>query len=103
MELITVSHVLAAAIHIAGATDIAGLSKNILSSGNSPMVNDMIIAKGVSHQMVTLEFTNEISSTRSSSVDHVKEYAKETLSLGLLLLEFKDAIREGDGYRVLRC
>ena len=27
----------------------------------------------------------------------------ETLSLGLLLLEFKDAIREGDGIRVIRC
>ena len=35
--------------------------------------------------------------------DNVLEYARETLSLGLLLLEFKDAIKEGDGTRVLRC
>ena len=27
----------------------------------------------------------------------------EVLSLGLFYLEFKDAIREGDGLRVLRC
>ena len=54
------------------------------------MVNVIIIAKAVCHQMVTLAFANETSSTRSSSADHVKEYAKETLSLGLLLLEFKD-------------
>ena len=29
--------------------------------------------------------------------------ARETLSLGLLLLEFKDAVREEDGVRVLQC
>ena len=35
--------------------------------------------------------------------DNIQEYAKETLSLGLLLMEFKDAVKEGDGMRVLRC
>lgn len=30
-------------------------------------------------------------------------YAKEVLSLGLLLEEFLDAIRKGDGLRILRC
>ena len=31
----------------------------------------------------------------------VLQYAREVLSLGLLILEFKDAVREGDGDRVL--
>ena len=31
------------------------------------------------------------------------EYAKESLTLGMIFLELKDAIREGDGTRVLRC
>ena len=31
------------------------------------------------------------------------EYGKEVLSLGILYLEFHDAIREGNGLRVLRC
>ncbi len=35
--------------------------------------------------------------------DGVQEYASETLSLGLLYLEFVDAIKEGDGERILRC
>ena len=35
--------------------------------------------------------------------DHVLEYAKELLSLGLLLMEFTDSIHEGDGERILRC
>ena len=34
--------------------------------------------------------------------DGVNAYACETLSLGLLFLEFKDAIREGDINRVMR-
>ena len=35
--------------------------------------------------------------------DTVHAYACEVLSLGLLYAEFQDAIREGDGLRVLRC
>lgn len=35
-------------------------------------------------------------------LDHTQEYAKEVLSLGLFYMEFQDAIREGDGHRVLR-
>ena len=35
--------------------------------------------------------------------DHVYAYGKEALSLGLLLMEFCDAIREGDGLRILYC
>ena len=35
--------------------------------------------------------------------DTVHTYACEVLSLGLLYAEFQDAIREGDGIRVLRC
>lgn len=35
--------------------------------------------------------------------DHIHEYAKEVLSLSLLYLEFCDAIKEGDGHRIIRC
>ena len=34
--------------------------------------------------------------------DNVYNYACEVLSLGLLYLEYKDAIREGDGERVMK-
>jgi len=33
----------------------------------------------------------------------MSQYASAVLNDGLLLLEFKDAIREGDGPRILRC
>ena len=35
--------------------------------------------------------------------DHILSYAKETLSLGMLYMEFCDSIHEGDGLRILRC
>ena len=35
--------------------------------------------------------------------DHVRAYAKELLSFGLLLMEFIDSICEGDGERIIRC
>ena len=58
------------------------------------------VLEAIVSQYINLSFPSTGSYSRA---DHVIEYAKETLSLGLLLLEFKDAIREGDGSRVLRC
>ena len=44
------------------------------------------------------------SKKRSKSMDHIiREYGKYTLTMWLPLLKFKDAIREGDGERVLWC
>ena len=37
------------------------------------------------------------------ATDGVFAYAKEVLSLALLWAEFEDAIKEGDGLRVIRC
>ena len=39
---------------------------------------------------------------QSTTSDGINAYACETLSLGLLFQEFKDAVREGDGNRVIR-
>ena len=40
---------------------------------------------------------------RGSHADGVFAYASETLTLSLLNAEFEDAIKEGDGERVVRC
>lgn len=53
-----------------------------------------VIVETLISQMVRVDETPE---PICSSIDRVPEYAKETLSLGLTLLEFKDTIREGDG------
>lgn len=39
----------------------------------------------------------------AQNVDHVLEYVKEVLTLGLFYVEHLDAIKEGDGYRLLQC
>ncbi len=41
--------------------------------------------------------------TKRTASDGVHGYAKELISLGLFYMEYSDAIREGDGLRVLRC
>ena len=43
------------------------------------------------------------SELEPNGVDYVCEYAKEVLTHGLLYMEYQDAIREGDGERVLEC
>lgn len=44
-----------------------------------------------------------MSNEKNDASDSVYCYASEVMSLGLLLQEFNDAIREGDGEWILRC
>ena len=52
---------------------------------------------------VDFSMEDDERSEENSESDHVYEYASEVLTLGLLYMEFIDAIREGDGGRILRC
>ena len=47
--------------------------------------------------------TPESNSESDEDPDMVHVYGKNLLSIGLFYLEYSDAIREGDGIRVLRC
>ena len=47
--------------------------------------------------------TFETTDVGSGSRDYIHEYAKEIISLGVLYMEYQDAIREGDGNRVFNC
>ena len=92
---------LSAAMTVAEVQDLQGLSRVILSSEDH-LTTLTSAAKKVCSQFCNIAYcTRARSSTKST--DRVQEYAMETLSLGLLLLEFKDAVREGDGTRVIRC
>ena len=102
MQLATIAHVVSAAIHIAGVTNMSELSSKIMST-DKPMAAVKSLVKTLISEMVRIEYIAGTSESACPSIDSVQEYAKETLSLGLLLLEFKDGIREGDGNRVLRC
>ena len=52
---------------------------------------------------LSIIFSEDTTEDNGKETDTVYEYAKEVMSLGLLLMEFNDAIREGDGNRILRC
>ena len=104
MQLATIAHVMSAAIHIAGVTNISELSPKIMST-DKPIAAVKSLVKTLISEMVRIEYIAGTSESTCPSIDSVQEYAKETRSLGLhvLLLEFKDGIREGDGNTVLRC
>ena len=97
MELISIAHVMSA--RTASITD---LSSKILLSDKPVVAMASLVNNALCSQMVNIKFTAETSNPSCPSNDGVMEYAIETLLLGLMLLEFKDAIREGDRNRVLR-
>ena len=93
MQLATIAHVMSAAIHIAGVTNMSELSSKIMST-DKPMAAVKSLVKTLISEMVRIEYIAGTSESTCPSISSVQEYAKETLSLGLLLLEFKDGIRE---------
>ena len=66
---------------------------------NPTVLQDAV--KKILSQFVDLSYPVK-EKKRSKSMDHVHEYGKDILTMGLLLLEFKDAIRYGGGVRILR-
>ena len=102
LELMVSSHVIAAAVKLLGCSSVEEFHTKVTSEGLNQQLN--AIALWMCDTFVDLKFIHDASSTpKHSDFDHILEYAKETLSLGLLFLEFKDAVKEGDGTRVLRC
>jgi len=66
----------------------------------------MIVLSSISNMIVekTVNLCMQYHDNDSTVLtDHIWEYAVETISLGLLYIIFRDAIREGDGYRVKTC
>ena len=79
------------------------------SADFDPLLRCNLIVKAlqkVVHKYVdisTPSYSLRPSNDKSTVVDTVQEYARDTLSLGLLYMEFADTIREGDGSCILRC
>ena len=49
-----------------------------------------------------LDFDYDPTTTEAKDDDQVRAYAKEILSFGTILMEFNDAVHEGDGKRLMR-
>lgn len=104
-ELVVTGHVVSAAMKILGMTSIKDVPSPCIVSPDIWMSDDserklklLEIASKVVNSFVDLECTY----TEQSQSDKVYAYACEVLSLGLLYLEFHQAVKEGDGDRVMR-
>jgi len=71
------------------------------NSRNRKSVIDRII-DAIVDKYVRMQY-NETSNVAPTTRDGVLDYATNLLSLGCFYLEFRDAIKEGDGLHVLRC
>ena len=112
--IVTEGHILAATMQVFGMTSLDCKPCNTYfpegSSELDPLQRREVLLQAVNKVVtkfvdVTLPRQEEqgTTSTTREAIDSVHEYAKDILSLGLLYLEFTDAIREGDGSRILRC
>ena len=113
-DLIVTGHIIACAMEMLGMSSVNAVpSSNVIQSTDELWMRDdserksvlMEVASQIVDQNVDLSCTFADSQSRESTcvpADSVYTYACETLTLGLLLLEFNDGIREGDGNRVLR-
>ena len=106
--LVVVCHILCAALEILNMNDLndkpcCELIPSNLQEENKDSkqqilrkVADSIVAKTVN---LSLQFKDDLSSAAATSKDHVFEYACKVTSLGLLFLNYREAIKEGDGQR----
>ena len=118
LQICFTGYILAAVMSALGMEDIDGsplasivspdswmedesVRRSVLTRIASEIVDTHIDLKSEFHMQSELPATpaNQPCTNPSSTV---YEYTKEVLSLGLLYLNFKDAVREGDGERVLR-
>ena len=55
-----------------------------------------------SHVNFSMDSSSQVQG-QEPQLDHILEYGREVMTLGLLYMEFLDGVREGDGERILRC
>ena len=61
------------------------------------------LCESVVDSFIKFSFHNSSLPDTSIGVDLIQDHSIELLSLGCFYLNFRDAIKEGDGERVLRC
>lgn len=111
--LIVEAHIVTACMHVFSMTSLDDTPANTLFPPESyqlpPKQRRSVFLSAIMavvKQFVNITYSESdgcVTHTPKRDVDHVQEYAREVLGLGLLFMEFADATREGDGGRILRC
>ena len=108
LETVITAHILQAALHVLGMSDVDGIpDEKVISSpdtlwacSNEERKETLIkVSKMVLNKFCDFSF----NSHQKSTGDLIHDYAKNFLSIGLFYLNYKDAIKEGDGCRVMDC
>ena len=94
-NVVVASHVFAAEMHIMGTASLSSPPET-LDSECFLTVCEEVVNRYVSFR----QLPGAVEDQRS---DGVLAYASKTLTLGLVYLEFADAIKESDGVRLQRC
>ena len=110
LELMVTGHVIACTMEVLGMSSVDEIpSSTVIDSPEEVWMKDDTERKSILNDVASRVVEGYVDlSTRFAEMkqrpsgDGVHAYACEALSLGLLYLEFKDAIREGDGDRILR-
>ena len=90
-------HHLASACRVLGITNLDG--KLQVPPGILPARYIRRVASQVVEECTLIDASGEVAKTN----DHVYNYARVLCHYGALILEFRDAVAEGDGDRVYRC
>ena len=107
--LITISHILTAALSVLGMNSLKDTpSTNVLPQPQNVWMETKAKRKEILMNVCTYivdTFANfSFHGVPTTGVpDNVSEYSKQLLHLGCFYREYSDAIREGDGNRILRC
>lgn len=95
-QLVVEVHILSAAMEVFGMSSLEDEPSSPLfppgSAGCSPQARKDIFLQGIRQVVNRFVDVSFPASTSASDDDHVQAYAREVLSLGLLFLEFTDAI-----------
>ena len=105
-ETVVISHIIAAALHYFKMDDTSAVPKSddlskIEQTRDIPGKQKLFY---LTMQNMIERYINitPFSMPEVKEDDQVRAYAKEVLSLGAILMEFNDAVQEGDGERLLR-
>lgn len=76
-----------------------------LTEGNASVRQTCLLnaIQCVLHDHVDMSICDAEQKVKERDDDHILSYARDVLSLGLFYMEFQDAVKEGDGERILRC
>lgn len=107
--LVVEAHILAAAMSVFSMANLSDVpSKTFFPDGSDDLDSLqkrqllMVAVQAITDKFVNISVPDQ-KKKKSKNHDNVQAYASQVLTMGLLLMEFNDAIREGDGCRILRC